>query len=171
MKALKFIYNISLASIVFWLLLSLFLALGPVEIRGGLKDTFIFARGIGLPFAILLTLTGTLIGSGTIFEVVLKVILTLAAFIAIFWIMVMLMFADMCSYNTSEVLFLNKNDSSDRIVVQDFGCGATDSSPATIHISRIKYFAQDIMIVKDKNIDTTKIDQSQWQRIPAGEEK
>ena len=171
MKALKLIYNISLASIVFWLLISLFLALGPVEISGQLKDAFISGRFIGLPFAILLTLTGTIINAKTRLEALVKVILTVAASIAVFWIMIIAIFADMCSYNTRTVLFVNKDDLSDRIEVRDFGCGATDSSPATLHISRIKYFAQDIMIVKDKNIDTAKIDQSQWQRVPAVEEK
>jgi len=171
MKALKLIYNISLASIVFWLLLSLFLALGPVEIRGGLKNTFISGRFIGLPFAILLTLTGTIINAKTRLEVLVKVILTVAASIAVFWIMIIVIFADMCSYNTRTVLFVNRNDASDRIVIRDLGCGATDGGMPILFISRIKYFAQDIMIVKDKNIDTTKIDQSQWQRVPAVEEK
>jgi hypothetical protein len=49
-------------------------------------------------------------------------------------------------------------------VVRDYGCGATDSSPASISISRIKYVTHDIMIIKEKGFDTITIDHSQWKK-------
>jgi hypothetical protein len=164
MKALRFIYYLSLASILVWILLSAFLALAPIELSYSLRDSFVLWRLLFIPLAIVLTLCGTLPQTKELMGKIAIVSLTLFAGFIVWVILVMSLFTEMCAYSTVRYLYERRNDHSDKIVVRDYGCGATDSSPASISISRIKYVTHDIMIIKEKGFDTITIDHSQWKK-------
>ena len=165
MKILKAIYYLSIATLIFWFLVTALLAFGPIEITGDLKDMFQNWRFVSVPFAILFTLTGTLGPDDTFGVWMMKVILTLIIDAFVVFVMIVAILGDMCEYSDRQVLFQNKNDPSDKIVMRDFGCGATDSTPATLSIAHIKYFTPHVFIVKEKYMDTSAIDHSKWVRV------
>ncbi len=69
----------------------------------------------------------------------------------------------MCERTTRKVLFQDRTDPSVKIVERDFGCGATDSEPATTDTYKIKELA--FYFILSTKVDTNKIDKTQWTRI------
>jgi hypothetical protein len=69
----------------------------------------------------------------------------------------------MCHYTNVRTIFQKKSDTSEKIVLRDFGCGATDSSPATVSVSSIKYYTSHFFIASPA--DTLKINMAEWNRI------
>ncbi len=165
MKILKAIYYLSIAILIFWFLVTALLAFGPIEITGHLEYSYQTWRFFSIAFAILFTLAGTL-GQNDSFGIwVVKIILTLIIDAFVMFVMLMAVLGNMCSNSDGQVLFQSKSDLSDKIVVRYFGCGATDSTPATLSIAHIKYFTPHVFIVKEKHMDTTTIDHSKWVRV------
>ena len=165
MKILKAIYYLSIATLIFWFLVTAILAFSPIEISGHLKYAYPVWRFESISLAILFTLAGSLGRNDTFWVGLMKVILTLIIDAFVVFVMVLAILGDMCEYSERQVLFQNRNDSSDKIVLRDFGCGATDSTPATTSIAHIKYFTPHIFIVKEKYMDTSTIDHSKWIRV------
>ena len=58
-----------------------------------------------------------------------------------FYTSLFMMFLNMCTYSTGDVLFLNRENNEIIIAERYFGCGATDSSPASMSIEKIESFA------------------------------
>jgi hypothetical protein len=120
-------------------------------------------RFFGLPVAILLTLFGTLKQKDAATTRMIKIVLTICVAIFSVFILFMTVFASMCRWTNNKVLFENKNDKTTKIVLRDFGCGATDSGSPTYKVCKIKSISP--LLVWVTNIDTTKIDRVTWQRV------
>lgn len=69
----------------------------------------------------------------------------------------------MCAWTESRTLFVNGEDPDQRIVLRDFGCGATDSSPPVKKVFVVDTFNS--WFISAHQIDTTTIDKTQWQRV------
>lgn len=77
--------------------------------------------------------------------------------------MVMTLFAGMCDWTTDKIFFKNKQNSSIKIVQRSFGCGATDSSPATLKVFKVREITPYLIWVT--SIDTNQINKVDWKRI------
>jgi hypothetical protein len=160
----KFIFWTSIFFIGFWILLPILELFIPLEFTDNeIKNSFYNIRFWGLPLSIMLTLTGTLkpndssIGS--------KVILTLLISGISVFIMIISLFGDMCGWTaTGKVFFEDKKDHSIKIVERDYGCGALDSGLPKYKVVKIKELTKYLVLVTE--IDTNKIDKSEWIRVP-----
>jgi hypothetical protein len=120
-------------------------------------------RFFGLPIAILLTLFGTLKHTDATATKTTKIVLTICITLFSVFVLSMTVFAGMCRWTNNKVLFENKNDKTKKIVLRDFGCGATDSGSPTYKVCKIKTISPLLIWVRD--LDTTKIDRRIWQRV------
>ncbi|ANH80883.1 hypothetical protein A8C56_07730 [Niabella ginsenosidivorans] len=68
----------------------------------------------------------------------------------------------MCRWANNKILFENIKDKTAKIVLRDFGCGATDSGSPAYKICKIKNISS--LFIWVTNVDTTKIDRQIWQR-------
>jgi hypothetical protein len=68
----------------------------------------------------------------------------------------------MCGYITDEVLFVNKSDTSLKIVEKHFDCGATDSDRPKYEYYKTKALTRQILY--SKQIDILRIDKTEWSR-------
>ena len=120
---------------------------------------FYFLILLTLPSAILLTLlkpaknsTGTRKG------------LTIAAAVISFIILIFFFFGKiMCGYITDKTLFVNKSDTTMKIVKKYYDCGATDSSFPEYEFYKTKPLIKPILY--SKKIDTLYLNKSDWVRI------
>ena len=156
---LKMVFCISILLLCFWIVVPVFGFFIPLELA---KGEFIYEsiRGFGFPIAVMLTLTGTIKSNDTFGEIATKVFLTICVSGFSIFFMVMTLFTGMCDYSTDKVLFENKKNSSIKIVQRSFGCGATDSSPATLSIFKVKEITPYLIWVT--SIDTNQINKSDW---------
>ena len=69
-------------------------------------------------------------------------------------------FGNMCSWTTSKVLYTNIKNPGIQIVERDFGCGATDSSPAIKRNFKIKKFA--VVFFTATEVELADLDTSEW---------
>ena len=136
----------------------------PLEFADN-NNEFIYdsIRFYGFPIAILLTLTGTIKKADATSSVATKIFLTIGVAAFSVFVMVMTLFAGMCDWTTDKVFFENIKNPSVKIVQRDFGCGATDSSPATIKLFKVREITP--LLIWVTPIDTNKIDKSDWNRI------
>ncbi|NOQ72107.1 MAG: hypothetical protein GQ574_08905 [Crocinitomix sp.] len=70
---------------------------------------------------------------------------------------------DMCVSYDREILYEHKYDPNTKIIVREFGCGATDSGPPSVGIYEVSYFTS--YFIRSAKIDTNEIDKSNWLRI------
>lgn len=77
--------------------------------------------------------------------------------------MVILTFSDWCAYNTFKTLAVYKTDTTRKLVLRDFGCGATDSSPASFHTFESKTYGN--IFISYRRVDTSKINKTLWTQI------
>ena len=70
---------------------------------------------------------------------------------------------DMCTWSAGETLFKNRVHQSQRIEKRYFGCGATDSSPATAGFFKVTSITS--LFLHKQKIDTNKIDLKEWERV------
>ena len=129
------------------------------SIKSDYREFLFFA----VPIAILLTLFGTIKDKDKGSKIVGKVIGTIVLAAVTVFVMFMSIFADMCVWTNREVLYEHKNDSNTKIIVRDFGCGATDSGPPTIGIYKVRYFTN--YFIRSTKIDTATIDKNEWTKI------
>lgn len=69
----------------------------------------------------------------------------------------------MCLWSERETLYIHKEDLGRRIVVRDFGCGATDSSPPIKRVFEVKKL--NAWFLYSSKIDTTLMDHTQWKSV------
>lgn len=70
--------------------------------------------------------------------------------------------AGMCGYITDKTLFVNKTDSSLKIIERHYDCGAYDSDMPKYEYFKVKQLTKQILY--SKKIDTTNISKETWQR-------
>lgn len=86
------------------------------------------------------------------------VIFSLAYFFVLF--ISAIVFWDMCDETISAPVYFNKFDNKQKIVIRDFGCGATDSTPNSI--SCCLYSEVGLIFYKLTPVDTTMLDKNSW---------
>jgi len=118
---------------------------------------------ITIPGGILFTLFGTLKSKDRIILKLIKILITgtIAGFSV--FILFISIAVDMCSWTDKQILYQNINNHNTKIIVREFGCGATDSGQPNIHIQKVQNFT-DYFILR-KEIDTTCIDKKEWIKI------
>ena len=168
MRLFKIIYLTSIFFICFWILAAILGQFVPIEFTDNqIENTFDSIRLFGFPIAILLTLSGTIKPNDTSGSIGGKILLTLFVSGISFFFMVITLFASMCSWTTGKVFFESKQDRSIKIVERDYGCGATDSGRPICKIFKVKNITNYLIWVTE--IDTNKIDKSQWVKIDTKE--
>ena len=160
----KIIFWTAVVCIGLWLIMPVIRWILDIEfatdsIKSNYKEFMFFV----VPIAILLTLLGTIKGKDNGSIIAGKVIGTVVLVAVTIFIMFMSIFADMCVWTNREVLYEHKNDSNTKIIVRDFGCGATDSGPPTVAIYKVQYFTD--YFIRATKIDTAKIDKKEWIKI------
>ena len=160
----KIIYWVSLALIFVFVIIPFVGQFTPLEITNhNFQSLFEQLRFFGLPIVILLTLFGTLKPKDTLSTKTTKIILTICVSLLSVYILFMSIWAGMCRWTNNKVLFNNVHDKTIKIVLRDFGCGATDSGSPTYKVCKIKNILPSLIWVTE--IDTTKIDRQIWQRV------
>ena len=135
----------------------------PLEFTNdSFQDSFEQVRFFGLPIVILLTLFGTLKSKDSTGTKTTKIVLTICISLFSVFILFMTVFAGMCRWTNNKILFENINNTKTKIVLRDFGCGATDSGSPTYKVCKIKNITPFLIWVT--SIDTTKIDRQLWRR-------
>jgi hypothetical protein len=112
--------------------------------------------GCTFPIAFLLTLVRQ--SNGGVYKAI-------AIFIAIISIPILALYAfssGMCGYTTDKILFINKSDSSLKIIERHFDCGALDSDMPKYEYYKMKPLTSQILY--SKKIDTLLIDKDDWIR-------
>ena len=160
----KIVYWTSILLLSFWILTAIFGTFIPLEISNN-DFEFIYdsIRFYGFPITIILTLTGTIKKKDTTGTIATKVLTTIVISVVSIFIMVMTLFAGMCDWTTDIVFFENKLNPSIKIVQRSFGCGATDSSPATLKVFKVKEITP--YLIWTTSIDTNQINKYEWTRI------
>ncbi|MBL7800688.1 MAG: hypothetical protein JNL95_08170 [Chitinophagales bacterium] len=157
----KVIFKTSILLLSIWILSAICRTFIPLEFSNN-NFEFIYdnIRFYGFPITIILTLTGTIKKDDSSGVIVTKIVMTI--FISAFSVFVMfiMLFAEMCDWSTDKVVFVNKQNPSTKIVQRSFGCGATDSSPETIKVFKIREITPYFIWVT--NIDTNQINKSEW---------
>lgn len=163
-RFLKIIYWTSILLLCFWVLTAILGTFIPLEFANN-DSEFVFdsIRFYGFPIAIILTLTGTIKEKDTSGVITTKIIWTLCVSAFSIFVMIMTLFAGMCDWTTDKVFFERKQNSSIKIVQRSFGCGAMDSSPATLKVFKISEITPYLIWLT--KIDTNKINRSEWTRI------
>ena len=165
----KIIYIGSIVFITLCILTAVFLRIFPLEFTSEsyqrVFDDLLFC---GIPVAVLLTMTR--IGfKKNLDKLRIKMIVIKSIIIAICYIFFSFCYAilsfsfSMCAWSTDDTLFENTSNKSTKIVKRDFGCGATDSSPATVQIFKITQISP--LFIYTSKIDTNKLDKNDWVRI------
>lgn len=116
-----------------------------------------------VPIAILLTLLGTIKDKDKGFKIAGKVIGTFVIAALAVFIMIISILSDMCAWTNRQFLYEHKNDSNTKIIVRDFGCGATDSEPPTVGIYKVRRFTD--YFIRSTKVDTATIDKNEWIKI------
>ena len=163
-RILKTVYWTSILILCLWILTTIFGTFIPLEIsNSNFEIIYDRIRFYGIPIAIILTLTGTIKNKDTAGTVTIKVFATIVISLFSVFVMVMTLFAGMCDWTTENVIFENKLNPSTKIVQRSFGCGATDSSPATLKVFKVKEITP--FLIWTTTIDTNQINKSEWTRI------
>lgn len=120
-------------------------------------------RFYGLPIVILFTLFGTLKSGepGRLRDT--KVGWTILASIFSFIILFFTLFADMCRWTDSRILFERRGKPAIKIVLRSYGCGALDGGPPAYKIVKIRTIMPSL--ISATSFDTTKIDKTLWRPV------
>jgi hypothetical protein len=112
---------------------------------------------VAVPIVILSTLFGTLKSKEPSIYRLSKIIGTIVVSLGIIF---MSLFTDMCVWSNKQILYRHIHDSKTQIILRDFGCGASDSSPSKKKAFRVQYFTN--YFISCTEIDTAKIDINNW---------
>jgi hypothetical protein len=160
----KIIYWTSLVSIFVFVVVPFIGQFTPLEFTNDdFQDSFEQVRFFGLPIVILLTLFGTLKIKDSTGKKTGKIVLTICIALFSVFVLFMTVFAGMCRWTNNKILFENVNDKTTKILLRDFGCGATDSGSPIHKVCKIKSITPLLICVT--SIDTTKIDRQTWRRV------
>ncbi len=128
-----------------------------------IKENVVAFYLFAIPVCMALGIAGPFTKSDSPLTVFLKVALGAVLSVAYLFFATLFLFGSMCSYTTRQVLYISKQDVNRKIVVRDFGCGATDSSPATLHIQEVQTIGG--LFIKVSKADTTNLNPQQWVRV------
>ncbi|MBI3232429.1 MAG: hypothetical protein HYZ42_00040 [Bacteroidetes bacterium] len=166
---LKTTYWIAIITLCLWATITITINFFPFEFSNQIsRSVFERISFSWVPIIILLTLTGTIKYNETRTQTTNKIVLTVCASFLSVIINFMMIFSDMCSTTTTNIFFINKQNNSIKIVERSFGCGAWDSSPATISVSKVREITPYLIWVS--KVDTNKINKNEWVRIQNKEE-
>jgi len=162
-RILKTIFWIAISFIAIILIVAGLLHVLPIEFAtSAYEDVFDVLLLLGLPIAIIFTLTGTIKRTNTAGATIAKIVLTLfAAFLPVLFAFTTAF--DLCGWSEGKILFAKKEDASTQIVLREFGCGAVDSSSPDYKVVKITHLTPLFIYISD--IDTTKIDRTVWKRV------
>ena len=160
----KIIFWTSVTFIFFLVIVPFVAQFTPLEFTDGkLRNSIEQFRFFGLPVIILLTLFGTLKSKDRPEIKIAKVVLTIVVSATPVLIFFAIAFGGRCHWTESKTLFEKNNEKTTKMVLREFGCGATDSGRPTYKVAKVKKVYPALIWVTD--IDTTKIDRNTWQRI------
>jgi hypothetical protein len=161
-KIVYYLWRGTLLSLGIWSVLCLIISLLPIEFRSTQIEGFFYAFGFfGFPFCVLLSLTQTIGKSGNVAGDLAIIVITIFLAISLFFFIVMnTALAGMCTNITEKVIFTHRKNPNIRIEERRFGCGATDSSPIHVHLSKMErcFFIFDWV----NKIDTATIRKEEW---------
>ena len=162
---LKVIYRTAVFMLIFWLGIAVLSNFVPLEFASQKVEHLYYSiRFYGVPIAIVFTLTGTIKKKESWVEIISKIILTIfACFGSIAIMTIMIFVGGMCAWTTDKVLFEHKQQSTIKIEKRSFGCGATDSSPSTPGVFKVRNFTPYFVYIT--RIDTNEINKSEWLRV------
>jgi len=113
-----------------------------------------------LPIIIWLTLFGTIKKKYSRERISVTVGLTVLASVVSFLFLFFSVFAGMCAWTDNKTLFIKADDPTTKIILRDYGCGATDSGSPIYKTFKVKRLTS--YLVSVNYIDTTKIDKTHW---------
>lgn len=166
MKRISKIFFISsVAFIVLCCLLHILIENSNFEFIHGV-DWFDTCLVFGVPLALLIALirmkySSSSQGANIVQTISIVAIVGLAVFVFLYFFVTIVF--DFCVADYGQAIYRSKENPSVQIVERDFGCGATDSGPASISFCEIEYYPLGLIYVT--RIDTTKIDLKLWDRI------
>ncbi|MCB9262482.1 MAG: hypothetical protein H6607_08925 [Flavobacteriales bacterium] len=160
----KIILWLAIALLAFGLLCSPILWLLNMEFASDtIKSDYKLFLFFALPAAVLLTLFGTLKIHDNRRQIFAKTIITILMAAMVAFIMLLSLLSDMCAWTNRQVLFENKLHPTTKIIVRDFGCGATDGGSPVIDVFRVEHFRP--FFIRATRIDTATINKNEWVRI------
>lgn len=146
-------------------LLTLILNLAPIELTDPSKElAFQSWRWIGVAVCIGVLLLCRITTSDTEWTIAGKI--TAAVVVSLIFLVVFgfIVFASfMCAWNERKTLYVHNEDLERRIVLRDFGCGATDSGPPIVKVFEMERLNSWFNCVSE--VDTTAIDGAQWRPV------
>jgi len=162
MKTLfKTTYLLSLAIIIFWFIRPwIFWLVGLDFANGNSESSYKLISFYVLPTAILLTISKTLISPHTNTEYVNAVLIRITLSVVSVIIVFLSLWLDMCGWYETERHFESVN-SNNRIITQEYGCGATDSDPETeTRFVQVRPIGNHLIFIQ--NINENEINLENW---------
>lgn len=164
----KIIYYLSIIFIIACLVISISLKFFLLEFsKSNYEKTFDDLFFIGIPLAIIFTSANVFFKnfqkSKVKSTIINKLIIAIVVFISFILYGFISFGTNMCTWSTGPTLFISKKKSSEKIVLRDFGCGATDSSPGTFGIFKVTTITPSFIYAN--KIDTSKINSTEWVRL------
>jgi hypothetical protein len=89
-----------------------------------------------------------------------KALTIVSAIISLLFLSFFVFAKTMCGYITDEVLFVNKSDTTLKIIEKHYDCGATDSDLPKYEFYKTKALTRKILY--SKQIDTLRLDKTEW---------
>ncbi len=163
--ARKVVIGLAWTGIAIPLLISVTLALGPLEFQDPSYEIGVLTWWIfGVPSCVsALILFGIRTGdSGSTIARRIAIAL-LVPFILLVFIGTVGFANAMCTWTEWKTVFVHKNDPGRRIVVRGLGCGALDSGPPAMRTVEIVALSNWLNHIQE--VDTTLIDRSRWNRV------
>jgi hypothetical protein len=160
----KIVFGIALVFLFLWMISPIVRAVLNLEFASdSFKMDYKQFLFYAVPIAVILTLCGTLRKLDKIVILLVKIFGTLAIAVIFIGLIAISVFGDMCIYTEKEVLFESKTKPDTKIVVREFGCGATDSQGPSESVFEIQYCND--YFIRTRKIDTTKIDRNEWIKV------
>lgn len=164
----RLIYYVALLTVLILVLLVMGLGFTSLEFASArMKDAFPGLFLIVMLLAILASLSRLGYGQHPPGARRRRIVITLLIAMAVFVVYMLIGLASfgssMCGEVTGETLYVKRGDAGTRIVRRYFGCGATDSTPATVHIARQRSFTP--WFYYYQAADTAKLNFSEWERV------
>jgi hypothetical protein len=119
-------------------------------------ESFYHLIWLTFPLAILLTL----LRPGKNSKGTGKALTIVAAIVSLVFLSFFVFARTMCGYITDEVLFVNKSDTTLKIVEKHYDCGATDSDLPKYEYYKTKALIRQILY--SKQVDTLRLDKNEW---------
>lgn len=147
------------------LILSLFLVVGPLEFRDFRVEFNATIWGcIGFSTCVGLLFLSRIRKGDTGWDITGKIVAAIAMPLICLLLSGMIGWGSaMCAWTENRTSYINREDPGQRIVMRDFGCGATDGSPSVK-----KVFVVEVLnswFISARQVDTTAIDKKQWERV------